>query len=306
MICREFGGSKQPLIAVLTDFGTGPDESIYAIKSAAWHVNPNVRIKDICHNVPLGNILIGAWRLRRTVSLPTEKEGTIYVAVVDPGVGTDRKGIIVRTKTGKYLVGPDNGLLSLAAIHEKIETAVKIENPDLTLRHFAESCTFDGKDVFAPVAAHLSLGVPLEEFGSPVDSIKRIYLLERDTGSHREGSIVDIDGFGTLRTTVPNHLPKHLLGRWLHFSLSFNDITLEAAARLVRTFGECKKSGEPALVLSSTGNLDLAVNFGNAADHFGIRPHNIGLDNSLGPTAKIQIEIPPEPDSRVVGGFGGL
>lgn len=289
-LARAIGFRREPQISLLTDFG--PDESTYAIRSAIRAVNPRARIEDICHSVPLGNILIGAWRLRRTVALPTEPEGTIYVAVVDPGVGSERRCIAVRTRQGKYLVGPDNGLLSLAAQTEGIDRAVAIENQELTLLQLALSRTFHGKDVFGPAAAHLARGIPLEELGPGIDpaTLQTIRLELELSDERRAGSIVDIDAFGNVRTDIPNHLPERVIGRQVPFKLRVGILEVDARARLVRTFAECQ-SREPALILSSTGSLDLVVNLGSATSQFNLPPEQIGLDADLRPTARIELNL---------------
>ncbi|MCI0561599.1 MAG: SAM-dependent chlorinase/fluorinase, partial [Nitrososphaera sp.] len=213
--------SHQPQISLLTDFGTG-DEAVYAVKSAANFVNPRARVDDICHDVPIGNILLGAWRLKRAASLPTEREGTAYVAVVDPGVGGSRKNIAIRTTDGKYLVGPDNGVLSLAFSSRGLERAVEIQNLDLTLLHLAQSKTFHGKDVFAPVAAHILRGIPLSEFGKELGEteLAKICISAESTEKGRAGYLVDVDGFGSIRTNVPNHVPDKFMGRTAEFEIT--------------------------------------------------------------------------------------
>lgn len=280
----------EPQISLLTDFGN--DESVYAVKSAVRYVNNNVRMEDICHSVPIGNILVGAWRLKRSVTLKTEPEGTIYIAVVDPGVGTERRGIIIQTKTGKFLVGPDNGLLSLAGKEEGIERIVEIQNISLTLMKFASSMTFHGKDIFAPVAGHLSKGVKIDEFGPEIEAncINQIIIIKKEsTDTLRSGPIVDIDAFGTIRTDIPNHVPERFIGKNLGFAISSTKMRLEAEARLVRTFGECF-FGEQAFVLSSTGSIDLAVNMGSAAERFGFNYGDIGL-SKYEPINRITINL---------------
>ena len=277
--------ARRPQVSLITDFGIG-DEAAYAVKSAIHAVNPRAVVDEICHNVPVGNIIVGASRLRRAVMLPTERPGTVYVAVVDPGVGTSRKDIIVKTKTGKYLVGPDNGVLSLAFSSEGVERAVEVENPSLTLLHLAHSRTFRGKDVFAPVAGHLLRGVPISEFGRSIDEndLARISISCETSEKGRAGYIVDVDGFGSIRTNVPNHLPESVIGTSVDFVIH-GKRTVSSSATVARTFSDVEK-GEPALVLSSTGCLDLAVNLGSASERYGIRAEDIGIRNS-------------EPDTRI-------
>jgi hypothetical protein len=286
---RNAFSSRGPQISLLSDFGTG-DEAVYALKSAAGHVNPKAGIVDICHDVPIGNILLGAWRLNRAAGLPTEKEGTAYVAVVDPGVGSDRKNIAIKTRDGKFLVGPDNGVLSLAFSSKGVERAVEIQN--LTLLHLAQSKTFQGKDVFAPVAAHILRGVPLGEFGRDLGEaeLAKITISAESTERSRTGYLVDIDGFGSIRTNVPNHVPERFLGKTAEFEISGIGKAVGGTAKIVRAFAEAQR-GETIFVLSSTGCLDLAVNLGSASEKFGISGRDISLDAGLKPIAKVQLEF---------------
>ncbi len=291
-----FRGTKQQL-SLLTDFGVG-DEAIYGIRSSVRHVSPNVRIEDICHDVPLGGILVGAWRLKRAVSLPTEKEGFGYIVVIDPGVGSERKGLAIMTKTGKYLVGPDNGVLSLAFLNEGIETAVEIENRSLTLLDLARSNTFHGKDVFAPIAAHLIRGVPITEVGKVLDpdSLVKIKISSQTSADRRAGYLVDVDGFGSIRTNMPNHLPEDLIGEVVPATIEIGEKRIETNAKVVRTFAEAKE-GEQILVPSSTGFIDLAISLRtggrlkNASEVFGITPREIALDGELRPAGKISLAL---------------
>lgn len=287
---RDAFRQHRPRLSLLTDFGSG-DEAVYSVKSAALAVCPRANVSDICHNVPPWNILIGAHRLKRAATLPTERKGTVYVAVVDPGVGTSRKDIIVETCTGKYLVGPDNGVLSLAFAAEGIRRAVEIERKEFTLLHLAQSRTFHGRDVLAPAAAHLLRGVPIGEFGKELDrnELARITISSGATDRGRSGDIVDIDGFGSIRTNVPNHVPDWLVGRNVGFFIRGTQ-SVAGNAKVVRTFAEAG-AGQPVLVQSSTGCLDLAVSRGSASGTFGIRENDIGLDAALRPGLRIEVDF---------------
>ncbi len=284
---------KQPQISLLTDFGK--DEAVYLVKSAIRYVNPRAKIEDITHTVPPCNVLVAAWRFARVISTSTEKEGTVYVAVVDPGVGTDRKAIIVRTRSGKYLVGPNNGVLSLAFEREGIQTAVAIENNALTLRCLAHSCTFDGKDVFAPAAAHVARGVPIEDFGPNVSSssLVRINLPREQTPISRSGCIVDIDDFGTIRTNLPNHVPPSAIGEAARLQVSLAGNRRIGRTIMVRpNFGSAQE-GEFFALLASTGCIDLPVNLGRADQKIGISFADVGLGSDLKPTANVSIDFTP-------------
>jgi S-adenosylmethionine hydrolase len=306
---KGFSG-KVPQISLLTDFGH--DEAVYSLRSSIAYINPKARVEDICHMVPATNILVGAWRLARAVSLPTEREGTAYVAVVDPGVGTDRKPLLIVTRTGKFFIGPDNGLLSLAAASEGVDSIFAIENRDLTLAKHARSTTFDGKDVFAPVAAHLSRGVRPDEFGNEIKrrSVHEVLGLEPgypiiDSGGsvslssyyglhqiswldssidtarfqgfvERRDPVVDIDTYGNIRSALHNNVPKEVLGEVLPFTLEFGGNSVRGTAPVRTAFGYGVQ-GEVQLILSSTGCLDLVANCRNAASQLGFSHHDIGL-----------------------------
>ncbi len=281
---------QQPAISLLTDFGR--DEAVHLIKSASRFVNPRARIRDITHEVPAFNILSGAWRLSRVVTDPTQREGTIYVAVVDPGVGGERACLIVRTKAGKYLVGPDNGLLSLAFQKEGIDTAVAITNSELTLRALAQSVTFDGKDVFGPAAAYLAAGVDIKEFGEviPDADLRKILLDVKSEGTTRTGSLVDIDAFGTLRTNMPNHFAESDKNKPGNVDISYAGRRLRRPISVKGTFEGAVK-GELLAVLSSTGCLDIAANLENTSRFLGVTFDHIGLTDDLRPITKVSLSI---------------
>lgn len=282
---------KQPLITLLTDFGN--DEGAYLVRSAIRSVHETARIEDATHSIPAFNILVGAWRLGRIVTAPTEREGTIYVGIVDPGVGTSRRGIIVQTREGKYLVGPDNGLLSIAFLKEKIESAVAIENEKLTLLHLAQSRTFHGKDIFGPVAAHLAKGVKIDEFGSPlsIQDLACIQLSAPITTDSRTGSLVDIDHFGNARTTLLNHVPERIIGETARLRVqSATTIIYDGDVVIRRTFGDAKDNEFFAL-LASTGCIDLCVREGSGSERLGITFNQIRLTTNLVPTISVTLQF---------------
>ncbi|MFH1785566.1 MAG: SAM-dependent chlorinase/fluorinase [Candidatus Micrarchaeota archaeon] len=274
---------------MLTDFGN--DEAVYLIKSAIGFISPRTLIVDITHSVPACNILVGAWRFARVVTTPTEKEGTIYVGVVDPGVGGERKSIIVQTKSGKYLVGPDNGLLSIAFQNDGVEEAVSITNDDLTLLRIAKSSTFHGKDIYGPVAAHLANGVKISEFGDKLssDQLCKILLETKASSTLRKGSLVDIDDFGTLRTNLPNHVNEDWIDSFVQLTIRALGHILFSGKVALRTKFEGSEKGELIALLASTGCIDIAANLGSASSDLKIGFNGIQLSGLI-PTTEVIIE----------------
>jgi len=186
------------VIALLTDFGE-KDGFVGAVKGVILSINKTVQIVDISHHVDSFNILEGALILKAHYSY--FPEGTVFVGVIDPGVGSDRRGIIIRTKN-YYFVGPDNGLFDLVLKGEKEFKIYEIKNSEFILPR--KNNTFHGRDVFAPVAAYLSKGVEPEEIGPEIDY--RFKLSFPDLNKEEnflEGEIIYFDKFGNAITNVP-------------------------------------------------------------------------------------------------------
>lgn len=246
------------LITLTTDFGTG--WHVGAVKGTILRVNPRAVIVDLTHGITPMNVLEGAFALAAAAG--EFPEGTIHVAVVDPGVGTARRGLIVETACFRF-VAPDNGLLSLAAPGVSVKRAFTIENPQF----FASrpSATFHGRDVFAPVAAHLSLGVDPCEMGPPATDLTVLALPEVvQEGNGWQGEILFADRFGNLVTNVRGDLAR-----------SPRDAQIwvgdEKIGRLLRTYGEVPPGHALALV-GSHGYLEIAVNGGSAREKLGVGP----------------------------------
>jgi S-adenosylmethionine hydrolase len=194
----------RPLITLLTDFGL---EDGYAgmMKGVIASIAPEVRTIDITHRIPRQNLIAARFCLMS--SYEYFPRGTIHLAVVDPGVGSDRRGVAIRCEAG-YFVGPDNGLFSGVLETSPVISAVSLTNPQYW-RGSVPSRTFHGRDIFAPVAAYLADGVPLEMLGDPIDpgSLVRpaIEPLEIQEKSIR-GTIQYIDTFGNAITDIPESL----------------------------------------------------------------------------------------------------
>jgi len=186
----------RPCVTLLTDFGTR-DGFVGAMKGVLASRSPSVSIHDISHEIEPGDVRAGAYAL--ATAAPWFPEGTVHVAVVDPGVGTARAALVL-AHGGQFFVGPDNGLLSLAA-PEPDET-VRLDRPELFLQPV--SATFHGRDVFAPIAARLANGASPGELGSAVDDMVRLVVPPvAHVAGRVVGQVAHVDRFGNLMTNIP-------------------------------------------------------------------------------------------------------
>ncbi len=215
---------------------------------------PGVTVVDVSHGVPPQDVTAGALVLRAAV--PYFPAGTIHIAVVDPGVGSSRRAICVDTGSA-LLVGPDNGLLSLAAPRVRRIVELTDERFFLTPR----SATFHGRDVFAPVAAALATGTDASALGAPLADPVRLSLPEPvTTGGRVSGQVIYVDGYGNLVTNVPPAaFPPGML------SISIAGVTV----RGIQGSYAAVAAGEPVAVVDSWSLLEIAVRDGSAAARLG-------------------------------------
>lgn len=243
------------IITLTTDFGL-QDHYVSAMKAVIVGIAPDARLIDISHDIPPQDIMAGAWVVRNAAFL--FPPGTVHVVVVDPGVGTPRHPIALKVKD-QYFVGPDNGIFSLFFDEFEYE-AVKLNNSDFW-RNGEMSKTFHGRDVFAPVTAHLSNGVSLQEIGEPIDDLVTYHwavpIADKDG---LQGWVVHIDRFGNLITNISRDLiDEHLKKKEVKIYVG-NTMLQE----IVSTFGDVEE-GEPAAFIGSSGMLEIGINKGNAA-----------------------------------------
>jgi S-adenosylmethionine hydrolase len=245
------------VITLLTDFGLR-DGYPGVMKGVIWKIAPDVQIADISHSIKPQNILQAALALARTA--PFFPYGTIHVAVVDPGVGTQRRPIGLHLGE-YYFIGPDNGIFSMVlenaeANHDMVQ-AVHLDQSKYWLPEISR--VFHGRDIFAPSAAHLASGVPFENMGTPIDDPIRLHIpspIQLQGGGWR-GQVIEIDTFGNLSTNIES---THLLPLG-------NVIVLIAGQRidgLVNTFGDRLKGTLIALV-GTAHDLMISVVNGDAA-----------------------------------------
>jgi hypothetical protein len=253
-----------PIITLLTDFGTR-DPYLGSMKGVILSICVQARIVDITHDIDRYSVSHGAYVLASVVSyFPI---GTIHVCVVDPGVGTTRKALIVKTKRS-YLVGPDNGVLILAADREGTEKVIEIKNTEYMLGEV--SSTFHGRDVFGPVAAHLANGVSITEFGEETNSfVHASFPKSRVSSGKLSGEVVHVDDFGNVITNIS-------LADTREFGITSGTMVRIAVGRgsrkirFCRTYGEVAR-GQPLALVGSVGLLEISVNAGNASSTFKAR-----------------------------------
>lgn len=256
-----------PVIALLTDFGLR-DTYAGEIKGAVLTVTPNATIVDITHDVPPQDVRAGAFMLGNAAA--AFPEGAVFVAVVDPGVGSERQPVLVETATGAF-VGPDNGLFtrvvwpddadgpaapSLAPVPSGVR-AWRLTNP--AYWRSTVSNTFHGRDVFAPAAAHYAAGVPATELGNPATSLWRLPV-PRPTlqGDVVTGEVVYVDHYGNLVTNIP----ASLLGE---------RAAVEVAGQRIEQLSVHYDTAKPLVaLLGSHDTLEVAKPGGSAAEALGV------------------------------------
>ena len=246
------------IITLTTDFGAA-DPFVGVMKGVIVGRAPTARVIDLTHGIPPQDVLAGALVLRHSVAY--FPRGTIHLAVVDPGVGSERRALCVET-TGALLVGPDNGLLSLAAPRGEIRRITH-----LTEEHFflsPRSATFHGRDVFAPVAAALAAATPVEKLGSEVRDMQRLDLPPVVREAHGlRGQVIYVDHFGNLTTNVSG---ADLAALAIHVpSIGIGSVRLRGVAPSYAAV----QRGEPVAVVNSWGLLEIAVREGSARDRLG-------------------------------------
>ena len=247
------------IITLLSDFGA-QDAYVGAMKGVILGINPEVVLVDLTHEVDPQDVVTGAFLLAEAA--PYFPPDTIHLAVVDPEVGTGRLGLAVRAR-GQFWVGPDNGLLYPAVTGAPDLEMVSLENPVYFRPEI--SATFHGRDLFAPVAAHLSRGLPLAAFGPPLKALQVLSVPQPVfTADSLEGEIISVDRFGNL----VSNLPAQEVEQWLRgrdMILRAGPLTLD---RLSRTYADAAP-GAPLVLTGSHGFLEIAVNQGSAAARLG-------------------------------------
>ena len=259
------------IITLTTDFGVR-DTYVGTMKGVILSINPNVQIVDITHAIPPQDIYEAAFSIYSAHSY--FPKGTIHVVVVDPGVGSDRQAIVYQTNSA-FFVCPDNGVLSyllpnVEAEQEHSIDVVEIQNKAYYLPEVSN--TFHGRDIFAPVAAHLSLGVPLADFGPPVQTLVQLPIpVPELSGNMLTGQIVKIDRFGNAITNISestiDRLESATTGKITAYEIRIGNVRLN---RFNRAYAE-SGVGKPLAIIGSSGLLEIAINGGNAKEGLGLK-----------------------------------
>ncbi len=255
--------SKNKIITLLTDFGL-TDVYVGVMKGAIAQINPQLKVIDITHQIPSQNIAAARFCLMTAFAyFPPE---TVHIAVVDPGVGSKRRGIAIKC-ANCFLVGPDNGLFSGVLSRESAlaKPSKRIAAVELTNSQYwrspEPSSTFHGRDIFATAGAHLANGVPLEELGRAVRPASLVQLQIPNcavTGTGAVGCVQYVDRFGNLITNIPNNC---IIGN--NWSVTINNSPQLICIPSGKTYSD-SKPGDLIAIIGSDGWLEIAVNGGSA------------------------------------------
>jgi S-adenosylmethionine hydrolase len=259
-----------PTIVFMTDFGT-VDDSVAICRGVMYSIAPEVRIVDLTHQVTPFSILDGARFLYGAT--PYYPAGTVFVVVVDPGVGSTRKAVVVKSKHGQYFVLPDNGLMTLVQDRDGIEGAREITNRDWMIGA-ALSSTFHGRDIFSPVGGHLARGDDWSGVGPELD-VSKLVRLDISAAKLDErglsGEVIATDGpYGNLVTNINGDdfiKLGYAHGQTAHITIGKREMDLP----FVRTFSDVPLE-KPLLYIDSRGHLGLAINQNNFAATYGVKP----------------------------------
>ncbi len=261
------------IITLTTDFGTS-DVYVGVMKGVILNINPNAQIIDITHSVSPQDIHEASFTIRAAYRyFPKD---TIHVVVVDPGVGSDRLPIVCYTD-GSFFVCANNGVLSRVLQDTETDNtntteSVVIENPTYLLPQVSN--TFHGRDIFSPIAAHLSLGVELYKIGRPINELVQFTVPTIQIVAHTlTGQIIKIDSFGNLITNISEDmLTTFLLSTGSDVrSVDFEIIAGNTSLRKLNSSYAESDAGKPLAIIGSFGLLEIAINLGNAETMLGLK-----------------------------------
>lgn len=270
------------IITLTTDFGVR-DTYVGIMKGVILGINPNVQVVDLTHAIPPQDIYETAFSIYAAHSY--FPKGTIHVIVVDPGVGSDRRAIVCQTDNA-FFVCPDNGVLSYllqSTENEEAQSinAVEIQNKAYYLPEVSN--TFHGRDIFVPIAAHLSLGVPLEDIGPPVQTLVQLPIQAPELSDNTlTGQIVKIDRFGNGITNISESaiagLESASTGGISAYEIKIGSVRLN---RFNHAYAE-SEVGKSLAIIGSSGLLEIAVNGGSAEKQLGLKRGDVIVIRKVG------------------------
>ncbi|MDQ3683714.1 MAG: S-adenosyl-l-methionine hydroxide adenosyltransferase family protein [Bacteroidota bacterium] len=266
---------KKSAIVFQTDFGT-KDGAVNAMKGVAHSIDADLQLFDLTHDIPAYDVWEAAYRLHQSASY--WPSGTVFVSVVDPGVGTERKSIVMRSKSGHYFVTPDNGTLTLVSDALKIEAVRQIDEKTNRRNNSDSSYTFHGRDVYAYTAASLASGkISFEEVGPLLTTSLTLLEYQKPVIENNsiKGNIPVLDiQYGNVWSNIHDSFLKKLnilTAEKIDVKIFNKDsLVYQGVVPFVKTFGNLKE-GETMAYVNSLMNFSLAINMGNFADSFNIR-----------------------------------
>ncbi len=277
-LISSFVSGQNKMVVFQSDFGL-KDGAVSAMKGVAMGVSTDLKLFDLTHEIPAYNIWEAAYRLEQTV--PYWPTGTVFVSVVDPGVGTTRKSVVLKTKTGQYIVTPDNGTLTLIASSQGIAEIRQIDEVLNRRKNSQESYTFHGRDVYAYTAARLAAGViSYEQVGMklPNEVVEIPFQQAVKEGNKLKGTISILDvQYGNIWTNIGGPLFNQLglkYGDLLHVEIFHKDEKVYSGDMpYCQTFGAVDK-GKPLAYLNSLLQLSFALNQGDFARTYSVASGN--------------------------------
>lgn len=274
LLSAKFTSAQNKIVVFQSDFGV-KDGAVSAMKGVAMGVSTDLKLYDLTHEIPAYNIWEAAYRLEQTVRY--WPAGTVFVSVVDPGVGTTRKSVVLKTKSGHYIVTPDNGTLTLVAQSLDIAEIREIDEAVNRRKDSQKSYTFHGRDVYAYTAARLAAGaITYGQVGPalPKQIISIPYQRAVMEGKIIKGNIPVLDvQYGNVWTNIPDTLFKQLnpkFGDIVHVTIFYkNKQTYKGDMPYAQTFGEVAE-GKPLAYLNSLLQLSFALNMGDFAKTYQV------------------------------------
>jgi S-adenosylmethionine hydrolase len=267
--------AKPNALVFQSDFGLA-DGAVSAMQGVAYEVSPDIDIFDLTHQIPTYDIWVAGLTLQQTA--PYWPKGTVFVSVVDPGVGTERKSVVLKTDSGHFFVTPDNGTLTFVAESMGIAEVREIDEAVNRRKDSTQSYTFHGRDVYAYTGARLAAGViSFEEVGQPLDGVMMLPYQKASYDASSQtlmGSIFKLDiRYGNVWTNIPKALFEKLeshFGETLRVIIRKDqNIVFEGEVPYCATFGSVPE-GAPLLYLNSLMEVSIALNMGSFSDEHGI------------------------------------